>query len=197
MYGFFDGIIEYKSVDGVVIDVNGIGYNILMPEGAVLSLPKVGERMKVYTYTSLRQDALCLYGFATREELDIFKMLITVSGIGPKAGQAILSTLTVDRLKQAIVTEDAKLIASAPGVGKKSADRVIVDLRDKIKDYESTEVIEITIPDFSDEGDVKDAIDALLSLGTPAREAKEAVKLAVESGITGSENLLKGALKYL
>ena len=132
MYAYLKGTLEEVTEDNIVVEVNGIGYNVKVSGTTVEMLPGMGNEVKIYTYTLVREDALLLYGFLTRDDLEIFKKLITVNGIGPKGGLAILSVMSADALRFAIMAGDAKAIAKAPGVGNKTAERVILDLRDKI-----------------------------------------------------------------
>lgn len=200
MYAYIKGIIEEKTEDSVVIEAGGIGYNILVSPGKGYELPDVGDEAKIYTYTSVREDAFLLYGFARKEELNLFKLLITVSGIGPKGGLAILSEMSVDECRMAIVTGDAKAISRAPGVGKKTAERVIIDLKDKIQkddiafaeDFVSGKAVAKELS-----RDEREAAEALTALGYNAKEAADAVAKAWQDGITDANGLLKGALKYL
>ena len=132
MIAFVRGIIEEITEDIVILDTGGIGYNINISGQTAASLPGIGREVKLYTYTCVREDAFLLYGFMRRDELQIFKKLITVNGIGPKGGLAILSVMSADDLRFAIISGDAKAIAKAPGIGAKTAGRVILDLKDKI-----------------------------------------------------------------
>ena len=132
MIAFVKGRIDDISEENVVLDVGGIGYNIKISTGTAASLPGIGEEIKLYTYTCVREDMFSLFGFLTRDELEIFKKLITVNGIGPKGGLAILSAMSADDLRFAIISGDAASISKAPGIGKKTAERVILDLKDKI-----------------------------------------------------------------
>ena len=117
MYAYIKGILEEITEDAVVVEAGGIGYNIKVSASTADLLPGIGSEVKVYTYTLVREDAFSLYGFLTRDDLDIFKKLITVSGIGPKGGLAILSVMSADALRFAVMAGDAKAIAKAPGVG--------------------------------------------------------------------------------
>ncbi|HBA70400.1 MAG TPA: Holliday junction branch migration protein RuvA, partial [Lachnospiraceae bacterium] len=137
MIAYMKGKIADISEDNLVLEVNGIGYNIRISSGTAGLLPGIGEEVKIYTYTYVREDAFLLYGFLTRDDLEIFRRLITVNGIGPKGGLAILSVMTADDLRFAILSGDSKAIAKAPGIGKKTAERVILDLRDKVSIEES------------------------------------------------------------
>lgn len=132
MIAFVKGFIEDISEENVVIDTGNIGYNLKISTGTAARLPGIGAEVKLYTYTCVREDSFSLFGFLSRDDLEIFKKLITVNGIGPKGGLAILSVMTADSLRFAIISGDAVSIAKAPGIGKKTAERVILDLKDKI-----------------------------------------------------------------
>ena len=133
MFAYLKGIIEEITEDNLVIDVNNVGYNVRISSGTAQLLPPKGEEIKIYTYTLVREDMFCLYGFLTRDDLEIFRKLITVSGIGPKGGLSILSVMDSDSLRYAIISGDAKAISKAPGIGARSAERIILELRDKIE----------------------------------------------------------------
>lgn len=206
MYAYLKGIITQKFADRLIVEVSGVGYNVFVSPGRLYDFPECGREATVHTYTSVREDGISLYGFVTVEELELFKLLISVSGIGPKGGLAMLSVMSVDDIKYAIMTGDAKLLSKAPGVGKKTAERVIIDLKDKVKADEMTDYAVV-----SGEGqtvklqpEAKDAVDALTALGYSAKDAEHAVEQAVKelSDQTGgkdmqSDKILKTALKYM
>lgn len=203
MIAFIRGVVEEISEDAVVLDVHGVGYRICISGDTAASLPSVGEEIKLYTYTYVREDAFLLYGFLTRDDLQIFKQLITVSGIGPKGGLAVLSVMSADDLRFAILSGDAKMIATAPGIGKKTAERVILDLRDKIS-LEDT-MIHRQMNDqgaengaLADENGIRtEAVEALAALGYSAQEALRAVKKVTLTEDMDVEAVLKAALKNL
>lgn len=200
MYAFIKGIIADKELENVVLEVNGIGYNIKISSGTSALLPSIGEMIKLYTYTSVREDAIQLYGFLTKDDLDIFKMLINVNGIGPKGGQSILSIMSADELRFAIISGDAKMIAKAPGIGAKTAQRVILDMKDKISLEDTFHVVKDEIrgnDDISSMGPSKEAIEALTALGYGSAEAIRAVKSVEDAGEMSVEDILKKALKFL
>ncbi|MBP3476568.1 MAG: Holliday junction branch migration protein RuvA [Lachnospiraceae bacterium] len=209
MYAYLKGTLEEVTEDNIVIEVGGIGYNVKVSTTTADLLPGFGNEVKIYTYTLVREDALSLYGFLTRDDLEIFKKLITVNGIGPKGGLAILSVMSADALRFAIMAGDAKSIAKAPGVGAKTAERVILDLRDKIS-------LEDTLKILASEADTrntkagagaegaaldnvmkKEAIEALVALGYSASDATAAVKKVEINEKTTVESILKLALKYM
>lgn len=202
MIAYVNGIVEDIAEDNVVLDVNGLGYNIKISADTASRLPGIGEPVKLYTYTCVREDAFLLYGFLTRSDLEIFKKLITVNGIGPKGGLAILSVMDGDDLRFAILSGDVKAISKAPGIGSKTAQRVILDLKDKIS-YDDTMIekeISATVSGNSFKADTpqkKEAIEALISLGYGQTESTKAV-----NAIEGIENMdsgviLKAALKKM
>lgn len=128
----YKGELAEKNIDSIVVEAAGVGYLIYIPTQYFDMLPDEGEDVKIYTYLCVREDAMILYGFLSKDDLEIFKLLITVSGIGPKGGLAILSTLPADDLRFAILSGDSKAISKAPGIGAKTAQRVILDLKDKL-----------------------------------------------------------------
>lgn len=203
MIAFVNGIVEDYSEEAVILDVNGIGYEIKISGDTAAALPSIGERMKLYTYTYVREDAFCLYGFLTRDDLEIFKKLITVSGIGPKGGLAVLSVMSADDLRFAILAGDAKMIATAPGIGKKTAERVILDLRDKIS-LEDTRIHRQMTEQaaqndtFTEDNRIRtEAVEALTALGYSAHEALQAVKKVTVTEEMDVEAVLKAALKNM
>ncbi len=203
MYAYIKGTIEEKYEDYIVIENGGIGYNIMMPTAFIYELPELHGEAKIYTYTAVREDAFLLYGFTNKEALTLFKQLITVSGIGPKGGLAILSALSPMQIKMAILSGDSKLISTAPGIGKKTAERVIIDLKDKIsneqiafsQDFVAGNISE-SIP-MSKESD--ETIQALIALGYGMVEAKNAVSSAIKDGVSSEDAnaLLKASLRYM
>ena len=200
MYAYIKGTLEEIGSDKIVVEAGGIGYNILMSPGRFGFLPPLGDEIKVYTYTNVREDAMLLFGFLSREELDLFKKLIGVSGIGPKGGLSILSVLSVQDVILAIVSGDSKKIAKAPGIGAKTAERVIIDLKDKV-DAEDAFSGGPVLAKSVDANDTfaDETVLALVALGYGMREAKSAVsKARSAAGETAdSEKLLKLSLKYL
>ena len=199
MIGFVRGIIADKQEDNVLIDVNGIGINVNISGRTAEILPRVGQETQIYTYTCVREDAFLLYGFLTKDDLNIFKQLISVNGIGPKGGLAILSVLTPDDLRFAILSGDAKAIAKAPGIGAKTAERVILELSDKVSIQETGIGQEMTAYESSEENiSVRnDVVEALVALGYGQSEALKAVKQVANYESMDIEELLKAALKKM
>jgi Holliday junction DNA helicase RuvA len=172
-----------------------MGYNIFMPKSA-LEIIKSGEEIRIHTYMSVREDAVQLYGFLSRDELEIFKKLIAVSGVGPKGGLAIISTLPGDSLTMAIISSDAKAISKAPGIGSKTASKIIIELRDKI-DVEEMLTGSGDSDIISDSSVKNDAIEALVTLGYSQTAAVNAIKKIDISPDMDVEELLKLALKNI
>lgn len=200
MIAYVNGIVEDIAEDNVVIDVGGIGYNVKISASTASRLPGIGEQVRLYTYTCVREDAFMLYGFLSRNDLDIFKKCITVNGIGPKGALAILSVLDADSLRFAIMSGDAKAIAKAPGIGTKTAERLVLDLKDKIKIDDTLiqrEVDMTTAGNAMDTVQKKEAVEALVALGYGQAESIKAVNAIdnIESMDAGA--VLKAALKKL
>ena len=132
MYAYLNGIIADIEDDNCIIDVNDIGYNVQISGQTMTRLPGIGERVKLFTYTNVKEDALQLYGFLSKADLEMFKKCITVSGIGPKGALGLLSAMDADDLRFAIISQDVKAISKAPGIGKRTAERLILELKDKL-----------------------------------------------------------------
>lgn len=203
MIAYLKGEIVSVTEDNLVIDVNNIGYNVKISGSVANTLPGVGNIVKIYTYTLVKEDAFQLYGFLTKDDLEIFKKVITVNGIGPKGALAILSIMSADDLRFAIIAGDAKAISKAPGIGVKTAERLILDLRDKVS-IEETFDHAFQHPDKSHAGGndtlsrVKnDAVEALVALGYTASDALQAVKKVDITEDMDTEQLLKQALKQM
>ena len=201
MIAFVKGIIEDISEDNVIVEVNGIGINVKISTGTASMLPGLGEDVKLYTYTAVREDAFNLFGFLSRDELEIFKKLITVNGIGPKGGLAILSVMSSDELRFAIIAGDAATLSKAPGIGKKTAERVILDLKDKISLEDTNihkEMDHYSKSQNNDESFARnEAVEALTTLGYSASDALRAVKKVSMDENMDVENILKLALKNM
>ena len=200
MYAYLKGTVEEIGEDDLVIEVNQIGYRVLVSGRTATQVNGIGSFIKLYTYTLVREDAFMLYGFLSRDELMLFKKLITVNGIGPKGGLAILSALDADELRFAILSGDAKAISKAPGIGAKTAERIILDLRDKISSEDAlhTDAARMSEAVSEDVGDQrKEAIEALTALGYSATDALRAVKQVDVTPDINTETVLKQALKYL
>ena len=200
MYAYIKGELAEINTDHIVIEAGGIGYQVFISLQTFDYLPSVGENLKIYTYLYLREDAMILYGFLTKDDLELFKLLISVSGLGPKGGLAILSTLEADDLRFAILSGDAKAISKAPGVGGKTAQRVILELKDKLslEDAFEAKTEHVQKNAAAAGGSVKnDAVMALTALGYSSTESLKAVSAVEITEDMDVEEVLKAALKHL
>ncbi|MBO4251343.1 MAG: Holliday junction branch migration protein RuvA [Clostridia bacterium] len=194
MIGYLKGELIYAEEGVAVLDVNGVGYEINCSGAAYRDIinNRGGE---VYIYTAVKEDGISLYGFNTKDEKKLFLKLISVSGVGPKMGIAVLSALTVDDLTLKIATGDVKGLSGVKGLGKKTAERIILELRDKVGAVETEGV-----PVSSDEvtsGETDDAVAALMSLGFTKTESVQAVKKAKAAGAVTIEQTISFALKSM
>lgn len=202
MISFIRGELASIEEQKAVIDVGGIGYGVFMPGQALSRLPAIGNEVKLYTYLNVREDAMQLYGFLSREDLEIFKLVIGVSGIGPKGGLNVLSCMTPDELRFAVLAGDAKAIAAAPGIGKKTAEKIILELKDKmdiadVLDHAAHgEESDSSMVSESGNEMQKEAVEALVALGYGSTESMKAVRKAAPE-CSSVEEILKEALKYL
>jgi Holliday junction DNA helicase RuvA len=181
---FVEGVLEERSGDRVVVADGGIGYEVMVSATTLAALPGVGRRVRLLTHLLVRDDALLLYGFATATERDLFLMLVSVNGVGPKVALAILSVLSADALRRAILESDADTITIVPGVGKKVAARVVLDLKDRLGG----------VVELPSAGPIAEVREALLGLGLSAQEVRDAM-----AGLDGAdgpvEDLLRRALQ--
>ncbi len=201
MYAYIKGELAEKNIDSIVVEAAGVGYLIYIPTQYFDMLPDEGEDVKIYPYLCVREDAMILYGFLSKDDLEIFKLLITVSGIGPKGGLAILSTLSADDLRFAILSGDSKAISKAPGIGAKTAQRVILDLKDKLSledAFEKKLENQASGAAVSMNSTVKnDAVMALNALGYSSTESLKAVSKVDITEDMDVEDVLKLALKNM
>ena len=205
MISYIKGPLTAIEEDVIVVEAGGVGMGIHVPLSVLDRLPGIGREVTVYTYFQVREDAMSLYGFLNRQDREMFRQLIGVNGVGPKAALGILSTMTPDDLRMAIVTADAKAISRAPGIGPKTAQRLILDLKDKVS---MEEVLgNLALP--SDGGAsaalgtigmgeaAKEAVQALVALGYSNMEANKAVKQVEVTETMTAEDVLKASLRYL
>ena len=203
MYAFFDGILADSEPDVVIVNVNGIGYNIHVYDSSLLELPPVGTSVKFYTYTSVGEDKFILFGFLSKEELELFKTLISVNGVGPKSAQAMIASIGTEDIRVAIATGDAKTIAKTPGIGQKTAGRIINDLKDKMKiDFTTLGKVSEKKDTAGNPKQTKtygiaetECITALVNLGYSRANAEKAVDMVEEREGLTAEELIKIALK--
>ena len=205
MISYIKGILAYTGPEEglVVIETGSVGYGILISGKDLDLLPSHGEELRLYTYLQVKEDGLQLYGFLTREDQKLFKMLIGVSGIGPKGALGILTALSADDLRFAVLADDAKAIAKAPGIGHKTAQKLILELKDKLKLEDAFEArlakAELKAgADLSGLTEAKnEAVEALTALGYSGTEALKAVRQAELTGEMSAEDILKAALKCI
>ena len=202
MISYVRGELAAVEPQKAIVDVGGIGYGVYMSQQALSVLPQPGNEVKLYTYLNVKEDAMQLFGFLTKDDLDIFKLVIGVSGIGPKGGLNILSCMSPDELRFAIMSGDAKAISAAPGIGKKTAEKLILELRDKV-DIEdvlehATHGGDEALPgtDGGESGMQAEAVQALVALGYGSAESMRAVR-KTSPDCASVEEILKEALKYL
>lgn len=197
MIATITGKLSVKSPDAIIIDVNGVGYRILIPLSTYYQLPEVQGTVSIHTYLHVREDALVLFGFLTTEEKDFFQQLIGIDRVGPKLALNILSGIPLSDLREAILKKDVARIDLIPGIGRKSAERIILELKDKVMPFDA-ESRPGMFPDGEKDGVFGDVVSALLNLGyresLAARAAKEAKKQLRDYDF---ESLFKSALKIL
>ncbi|MCC8150962.1 MAG: Holliday junction branch migration protein RuvA [Lachnospiraceae bacterium] len=199
MYAYIKGTLEEVREEFIVVENNGIGYQISVPMRILEELPGRGAEVKIYTYLYVREDIFSLFGFSTQDELAMFRLLLGVSGIGPKGALAILSALSVNEIRFAVVSEDIKTISKAPGVGKKSAQRLIIELKDKIHLEDVYETEENVVDVITETTQIvrKEAMEALVALGYSGAEAAGVLSDIEISDDSDVETVLKTALKNM
>ena len=197
MISYISGILKYKGTDSVIIENNGIGFRIFASADTISRLPASNNEAKLYTHMNVKEDDLSLFGFLSMEELNMFHRLITVKGVGPKGATALLASLTPAQISLAVITDDVKTLSSGQGVGKKTAQQIILDLKGKI---ETTEAAGATIGKpaavKAQSSEKSEAEEALLALGFGKPEAQKALDAVFDENLTASE-LISRALKVL
>lgn len=197
MISFIRGKLESKGTDYVVVDVGGVGFNITVPVGTAQELGDMGQEVTLYTYLNVRDDNLSLYGFKSREELYILEMLLKVSGVGPKVAMSILSTLSPSGFSLGVITADTKALTKAPGVGTKTAQRIILELKDRLsKDKDALLQEDLGDSVVTGGNKEKEAADALMVLGYRGKDALNAVRAVYDEDLT-LEDIIKKALGRL
>ena len=200
MISYIKGELSEILPDVIVVEANGIGYNIYVPGSVLGELPSVGSEVKIYTYMNVKEDEISLFGFASKEELSVFTLLIGVSGVGPKAALAILSAATPESLAMAIVTGDEKSLTAAPGVGKKIAQRIILELKDKMARESAATGLDfsggaaVSVPAFTNKA--TEAAQALAVLGYTSAEVAQALK-GVDVETLSLEEIIRQCLKKM
>ena len=190
------GTLTYTDVNYAVVECGGVGFKCFVSMTTLKELPPLGKEANLYTYLAVREDAMDLFGFATQQELDAFKLLITVSGVGPKAAMAVLSVLPPDRLSIAVSSGDVKSIQSAQGVGKKTAERIVHELKDKMLGIAPSNAAAVqSIQAVASNSDAQEAVEVLVSLGFNQSDAATVVG-AMDKGLSVDDMIRKG-LKQL
>ena len=201
MISYIRGVLAEKNASGfIIVEAGQVGFGIRVPLSCMAGLPQTGSEVKIFTYLQVQEDDMSLYGFLNQQELEMFKQLLAVNGIGPKGALAILSALPPEKLRLAVISGDAKAISSAQGIGAKTAQRVILELKDKIKPED------VLLPDAAisrEEGGeglpagARDAADALAALGYSPAEALRAVRKVNDAADKDTEEILREALRFL
>ena len=197
MIAFVSGILEMKLNGYIVIDVGGVGYKVFMSEGAIDSLGNIGDKVKVYTHHHVREDDISLYGFLTMEELNMFELLISVSGVGAKSALSILANVEPSSFALAVITNDTSKLVKIPGVGAKTAARIVLELKDKLKNQDMVAKNEsIDKKATVNEEELDEAISALQVLGYNRKNIEKVFEKIDLSNLT-LEDMIKQGLKYL
>lgn len=193
------GIILEKQPPQMVLEVNGIGYEIDAPMSTFYRLPEIGKEFTLLTHFVVREDAQHLYGFATREEKNLFRILLKVNGVGPRLALTILSSIEPDEFVRSIMNKDTDSLVRLPGVGKKTAERLVIEMRDKVAAWQQAAPVALNLLESTDSSrkqTVQDAVSALISLGYKPQDASRAVSKA-DDGNVGSEDIIRRALKEM
>ncbi|MBB3242376.1 Holliday junction DNA helicase RuvA [Pseudomonas sp. Tn43] len=201
MIGRLRGTLAEKQPPHLILDVNGLGYELEVPMTTLYRLPSVGEPLTLHTHLVVREDAQLLYGFFGKRERDFFRELIRLNGVGPKLALALMSSLEVDELVRCVQSQDTSALTKVPGVGKKTAERLLVELKDRFKAWETVPAMFALVPNQPGGPDAppvasaeNDAVSALISLGYKPQEASKAISAIKEKGLS-SEDMIRRALK--
>ncbi|MHC8383254.1 Holliday junction branch migration protein RuvA [Pseudomonas sp. LB3P14] len=201
MIGRLRGTLAEKQPPHLILDVNGLGYELEVPMTTLYRLPSVGEPLTLHTHLVVREDAQLLYGFFGKRERDFFRELIRLNGVGPKLALALMSSLEVDELVRCVQSQDTSALTKVPGVGKKTAERLLVELKDRFKAWETVPAMFALVPNQPGAPDAvpvataeNDAVSALISLGYKPQEASKAISAIKEKGLS-SEDMIRRALK--
>ena len=196
MFAYVKGILEEKMSNYVVVETAGIGYKIFMSKNAILKIGELGDNVKIYTHYHVREDEISLYGFLTGEELKLFELLISVSGVGAKSAIAMLSNITPSEFIMCVVKDDITRLTKIPGIGKKSAQRIVLELKDKLKTEQETAKAEETENVIQVTDSIEEAISALQILGYNKKEIEKALQKFDYQSMT-IEEIIRNGLKFL
>lgn len=199
MISYIRGLLERRAENFIVIESGGIGYQVFVSPATLAKLPRAGAEVKVHTYLDIKEGGIALYGFASAEEQEMFHKLLTVSGVGPKGALGFLAQLTPQQIVMAVLSDDIKALCQAPGIGRKTAQRLVLELKDKFRTEEALAQGEMWQRELSPTGGMDagfEAIDAMMALGYSRSEAGKAVNAVAAEGMT-TEEILKAALKKM
>ncbi len=203
MISFIKGYVAETTENSVILETDSIGYEIFMTGTAIEETSRMQDKIKIYTYFHVREDTMQLYGFLSRDDLEMFRLLLNVNGIGPKAAMGVLAAITADELRFAVLSDDVKTISRAPGIGKKTAQKLILELKDKLKLEDAFEKKldhqeeNLSLADTSLRDSRQEAVEALTALGYSSTNALRAVRQVSEETGDDVEAILKAALKQL
>lgn len=203
MISFIKGYVTETTENSVILETDSIGYEIFMTGTAIEETSRMQDKIKIYTYFHVREDTMQLYGFLSRDDLEMFRLLLNVNGIGPKAAMGVLAAITADELRFAVLSDDVKTISRAPGIGKKTAQKLILELKDKLKLEDAFEKKldhqeeNLSLADTSLRDSRQEAVEALTALGYSSTNALRAVRQVSEETGDDVEAILKAALKQL
>ena len=203
MISFIKGYVAETTENSVILETDSIGYEIFMTGTAIEETSRMQDKIKIYTYFHVREDTMQLYGFLSRDDLEMFRLLLKVNGIGPKAAMGVLAAITADELRFAVLSDDVKTISRAPGIGKKTAQKLILELKDKLKLEDAFEKKldhqeeNLSLTDTSLRDSRQEAVEALTALGYSSTNALRAVRQVSEETGDDVEAILKAALKQL
>ena len=203
MISFIKGYVAETTENSVILETDSIGYEIFMTGTAIEETSRMQDKIKIYTYFHVREDTMQLYGFLSRDDLEMFRLLLNVNGIGPKAAMGVLAAITADELRFAVLSDDVKTISRAPGIGKKTAQKLILELKDKLKLEDAFEKKldhqeeNLSLADTSLRDSRQEAVEALTALGYSSTNALRAVRQVSKETGEDVEAILKAALKQL
>lgn len=199
VFAYLKGTLERKTTEYMVVDVHGVGYKVFTTVAAISSCQALGNEIKLYTHFYVREDTQALYGFLNEEELKMFEQLLSVSGVGPKAALSLVSNIQPSQFGLAVLTDDADKFTKAPGIGKKTAQRIILELKDKLKkEHVDLPELKLNLPDedIAKDNRLSESISALIMLGYSSQEASRAIS-GVFSNEKTVEQIIKDALKHM
>ena len=197
IFSYIKGTLEVKSLNYIVVDVNGIGFQLFMSHSAIQRLEETGKIVKIFTYMNVKEDELSLYGFITNEELRMFELLIGVSGVGAKSAITMLSAITPSKFALAVISNDVKTLTKVPGIGTKSAQRIILELKDKLKTEEAIQANDTELTsNVVGNNNLEEAIQALKVLGYTRQEI-EGILAKIDINTLTVEDIIRKALSFL